>query len=78
MPRNTPAGFVMGVLLGIMGFALVWHIWWMAAAGLLGAIATIIVRSCNDDIDYWVPAAEVQRIEELHRARVAALEPQHG
>ena len=75
MPRNTPAGFIMGVLLGFTGFGLVWHIWWLAAATLLGAITTFIVRSCNEQIDYYVPAAEVAAIEERHRLRAAGLDP---
>ena len=74
MPRNTPAGFIMSVAAGIVGFALIWHIWWLAVIGMLGVIGTFIVRSCNDDIDYYVPAAEVARIEGLHNARVAQAE----
>ncbi|MGI4744685.1 MAG: cbb3-type cytochrome c oxidase subunit I, partial [Janthinobacterium lividum] len=75
MPRNTPAGFIIGVLLGFTGFGLVWHIWWMVGLTLFAAIATFIVRSCNDDIGYIVPKAEVARIEQLHRLRVMALAP---
>ncbi|NPD68570.1 cytochrome o ubiquinol oxidase subunit I [Lichenicola cladoniae] len=75
MPRNTPAGFIIGVLLGFTGFGLVWNIWWMVALTLFAAIATFIVRSCNDDIGYIVPKAEVARIERRHRLRVMALAP---
>jgi len=42
---------------------LIWHIWWLAAVGLVGMVATFIVRSNDDDIDYYVPAEEVARIE---------------
>ena len=34
MPRNSPTGFVCAFFATIMGFALIWHIWWMVAAGL--------------------------------------------
>jgi cytochrome o ubiquinol oxidase subunit 1 len=37
--------------------------WAVAALGLIGAITTFVVRSYNRDIDYYVPAAEVERIE---------------
>ena len=74
MPRNTAAGFIMSVAAGIVGFALIWHIWWLAVIGLLAVVGTFIVRSCDDDIDYYVPAAEVARIEGLHNARVAQAE----
>ena len=42
-----------------IGFALVWHIWWLAIAGLLGVIVTLIIRSYDNDIDYTIPAATV-------------------
>jgi cytochrome o ubiquinol oxidase subunit 1 len=72
MPRNTPVGLVMAGLLTVMGFALVWHIWWLAAFGLVGAIAAFIARTFDEDIDYYVPAAEVERIEGERFARLAA------
>jgi cytochrome o ubiquinol oxidase subunit 1 len=70
MPRNTGVGVVMGAFGTVLGFALVWHIWWMAAFGLLGMIASFIVRAYDRDIDYWVPAAEVERIERSRHAQL--------
>ncbi len=68
MPKNTSAGFVIGMFAFAFGFAMIWHIWWLALAGALGVLITLIVRSANDDTDYHVPAAEVERIEnERHR-----------
>ena len=32
MPRNSPTGFVCAFFATIMGFALIWHIWWMVGA----------------------------------------------
>ena len=72
MPRNTPAGLFISLCAALMGFALIWHIWWLAALGVIGGIATLIWRTCDDDIDYWVPAADVARIERQHAERVAA------
>ncbi|WP_455288217.1 cytochrome o ubiquinol oxidase subunit I [Cupriavidus necator] len=71
MPRNTSAGFIVSAFGLLLCFALVWHMWLVAAAGLVGAIATFIVRSYDRDVDYYVPAAEVERIE---RARYAQLQ----
>src|SRR3546814_17415862 len=31
MPKNTPAGIVLSGLAMVCGFALIWHIWWLAA-----------------------------------------------
>jgi len=63
MPRNTAAGLFVAAFSLVLGFALIWHIWWMAIAGALGVFATLLVRFSNDDIDYYVPGAEVARIE---------------
>jgi cytochrome o ubiquinol oxidase subunit 1 len=71
MPRNTPAGLVVSAFGFLLCFALVWHMWLVAAAGLVGAIATFIVRAYNRDVDYYVPAAEVARIENLRYAQLA-------
>ena len=70
MPRNTGIGVVMGAFGTVLGFALVWHIWWLAAAGLVGMIASFIVRAYDRDIDYWVPAAEVEKIERSRHAQL--------
>ena len=43
MPRNSPTGFVCAFFATVMGFALIWHIWWMVAAGVVGAFATFVV-----------------------------------
>jgi cytochrome o ubiquinol oxidase subunit 1 len=65
MPRNTAAGLVMGALGLVLGFALVWHIWWLAAAGLAGMIATFIRRTFDADTEYVIGAEEVARTEAL-------------
>jgi cytochrome o ubiquinol oxidase subunit 1 len=71
MPRNTPAGFIVSAFGLLLCFALVWHMWLVAVVGLVGAIVTFVVRSYDRDVDYYVPAAEVERIE---RARYAQLQ----
>ncbi|MFW7267034.1 cytochrome o ubiquinol oxidase subunit I [Gluconacetobacter sp. Hr-1-5] len=72
MPKNTAAGFSIGVFSLILGFAAVWWIWWLAAVGLIGVIATVIARSSNNDVDYYVPASEVARIENEHTRNLLA------
>jgi cytochrome o ubiquinol oxidase subunit 1 len=64
MPRNTGDGvFIGGIFGSILGFALVWHIWWLAIVGFLGMVGTFIRRSYNRNTDYYVPAKEVEAIE---------------
>lgn len=75
MPRNTGAGVYIAAFSVLLGFGLTWHIWWLAIVGLAGMIGSFIARSFDDDIDYWVPAEEVKRIED---ARFAKLEQQRA
>ncbi|GGZ15532.1 MULTISPECIES: cytochrome o ubiquinol oxidase subunit I [Shewanella] len=71
MPKNTSAGVLMGAALTVMGFALIWHIWWLAIVGFVGTIGIFIVRAYNTDVDYYVQPDEVKRIEEAHLKNVA-------
>ncbi|MDX2346140.1 MAG: cytochrome o ubiquinol oxidase subunit I [Legionella sp.] len=63
MPRNTSVGFIMGVFAFIFGFAMVWHIWWLAILGLTGTVGALIARSLDYDTDYYVKASEVEATE---------------
>ncbi|MGL9722712.1 cytochrome o ubiquinol oxidase subunit I [Sodalis sp. (in: enterobacteria)] len=66
MPKNTGAGVVIAAFSLVFGFALIWHIWWLAIVGFAGMIVTWIVHSFNEDVDYYVPVDEVERIENRH------------
>lgn len=70
MPRNTPAGFILSVFAGIMGFALVWHMWIPAIVGFLGIVFTVIARTFSTDIDYYIDAETVKRTELAHIGEV--------
>jgi cytochrome o ubiquinol oxidase subunit 1 len=67
MPRNSPTGFVCAFFATVMGFALIWHIWWMVAAGAVGAFATFVVFAWRDEDEEVIPADEVARVERSNR-----------
>ena len=74
MPRNSPTGVVCAFFATIMGFALIWHIWWMVAAGGVGAFATFVAFAWRDHDEYVIPTAEVARIDRANlEQRRAAL-----
>ena len=74
MPRNSPTGFICAFFATFMGFALIWHIWWMVAWPLLGAFATFVVFAWRDRTEYMIPAETVARIDRANRsARSEAL-----
>lgn len=68
IPRNTSKGFISGALAFVFGFSMVWYVWWLAILSAIGILFTVIARSMDDDVEYIIPAAEVERIEdERHR-----------
>src|SRR5271170_6874399 len=63
MPRNSPTGFVCAFFASVMGFALIWHIWWLAIAGLVGASVTFVAFAWRDRGEIVIPPEEVARID---------------
>ena len=79
MPRNSATGVVCAFFAAILGFALIWHIWWLAALAFIGAFATFVVFAWRDRTEDRIPAAEVARIDRENRAArrlaLAQMEP---
>jgi cytochrome o ubiquinol oxidase subunit 1 len=63
MPKNSPTGFVSAFFATLIGFALIWHIWWLTALGTIGAYATFAVFAWRDEAEYEIPSEEVKRLD---------------
>jgi cytochrome o ubiquinol oxidase subunit I len=63
MPRNSPAGFITAFFAVIMGFSLIWHIWWLAILGFLAAATVVLIAGWNIEREHEIPAAEVAQME---------------
>ena len=63
MPKNTAAGFIIAVLAGAVGFALIWQMWLAAGLSFIAMLAAVIIHTFNYKRDYYIPAAEVVRTE---------------
>ena len=74
MPKNTATGFLIGMVSIPFGFAMVWHIWWLAGASALAMFIIAIGHSFNNDRDYYVSAEDVQRIEDERTRQLTAQE----
>ncbi len=74
MPRNSATGVICAFFATVLGFALIWHIWWMAGASLLCAFATFVAFAWRNRTEYTIPADEAARIDRANRqVRHAAL-----
>ena len=72
MPRSTGAGVILAGLATVFGFAMVWHIWWMAGAGFAALLLTAIAHTFNTNRSTHIPATVVAATEAA-RARQLAL-----
>ena len=63
LPRNSPAGFVTAFFATIMGFSLIWHIWWLAILNFVAAIIVVLIAGWSIEREREISAAEVEQME---------------
>jgi cytochrome o ubiquinol oxidase subunit I len=66
MPRNTGAGVILSAISLVLGFAMVWYIWWLAAIAFVALIGYAIYHTFDYNRDYFIPSDEVARTEAAH------------
>ena len=70
-PKNSATGFINAFFAVIIGFAMIWHIWWLAAVGVLGALLTILAFAFRDREEVEIPADEIARFDRAHPVEFA-------
>jgi cytochrome o ubiquinol oxidase subunit 1 len=73
LPKSNPTGFYLAFFTAIMGFALIWHIWWMASMGVLGCSAIILRQAFRTDSEVEIPAQELAAADSRFAAAGAGL-----
>ncbi len=71
MPSNTGTGIILAGISTVCGFALVWHIWWLAGLSFAALLATAIAHTFNYKRDYHIPVETVEQTE-AERTRLLA------
>jgi cytochrome o ubiquinol oxidase subunit 1 len=71
MPKNSATGFVTAFFTVVTGFALIWHIWWMAGLGVFGAFVTILVFAFREQEEVEIPASEIAQFDRARQAEAA-------
>ena len=72
MPKNTWAGFVLAMIAALCGFAVIWHVWWLAISSFLALVATVIVHTFDYARDFNIPASQVVETENARTRMLAA------
>ncbi|EIZ78502.1 cytochrome-c oxidase [Novosphingobium sp. Rr 2-17] len=73
MPSNTGAGVILAGISALMGFALIWHIFWLAGLAFIALIGTAIIHTFNYKRDFHIPAATVAAVEDARTRQLAAV-----
>lgn len=47
----------------VFGFAIIWHIWWLALVALVVAVLLVIYRTLQEDTERTITASEVAATE---------------
>lgn len=63
MPKSTAVGIYISGFLFVFGFAMVWHIFWLAIVCAIGAIVVLIRRAFDENTSYIITADELRAIE---------------
>jgi cytochrome o ubiquinol oxidase subunit 1 len=57
MPTHSPLGIVIAFFSVVMGFGLIWHIWWMAILGLVGILGAALAHGWRTSLEVEIPVA---------------------
>jgi cytochrome o ubiquinol oxidase subunit I len=71
MPKNSATGFVSALFAVVVGFAMIWHIWWLASLGLFGAFATLLALAFRRHAEFEVPAEQIAQFERAQQVGAA-------
>jgi cytochrome o ubiquinol oxidase subunit 1 len=63
VPKNSPFGMYIAAAAFIVGFAVIWHIWWLVAVGFVMLIGSIIASTLQEDTERVITASEVAATE---------------
>jgi cytochrome o ubiquinol oxidase subunit 1 len=55
----------------VFGFAMIWHMWWLAGISFAGIVLASIIHTFNYKRDYYIPASEVVTTEEARTQLLA-------
>ncbi|MDB6086905.1 MAG: cyoB, partial [Gammaproteobacteria bacterium] len=72
MPNNSANGFVTAFFAVLTGFAMIWHIWWMAILGLTCAVLTLLAFGWSERVEHEISGEDLAAAE---RAKPRRPEP---
>jgi cytochrome o ubiquinol oxidase subunit 1 len=63
IPRNDPIGFITAFFAFFLGFAAIWHIWWIVIIGFIAIVITALIFGWSENREREISAEEVALME---------------
>lgn len=63
LPRNSGFGIYIAAAAFILGFAVIWHIWWLVLIGFVAVVILAIASTLREDTEHVIPASTVAATE---------------
>lgn len=63
VPKNTGLGPIIGAVAFLVGFGIIWHMWWLAAVGMIAIIVLILAVTLREDTERVISTKEISRTE---------------
>jgi cytochrome o ubiquinol oxidase subunit I len=70
MPKNSACGVVIAFFSIVTGFAMIWHIWWMASVGTTGIFLTVLAFAFRNEEEIEVSVEQIVRFERANGAEI--------
>lgn len=72
LPSNTGLGVYIGGAALVFGFAIIWHLWWLALVAFVSGVVLLVRRTFEEDIDHEITAEAARKLDG-HVGRKAAV-----
>jgi cytochrome o ubiquinol oxidase subunit 1 len=66
MPKRSATGFISAFFAVILGFSLIWHIWWLVIVAVIACIGVLLRQAWDTDRDQYISAAELEEFDRRH------------
>lgn len=63
VPKNSGFGIYIAAAVFVMGFAIIWYMWWLAAFALVATIVLAIAAGMREHVERTITAQEIARTE---------------
>ncbi|HEY1085504.1 MAG TPA: cbb3-type cytochrome c oxidase subunit I [Candidatus Saccharimonadales bacterium] len=60
LPKNSPLGLYIALAAGMVGFGLIWHMWWLVGVAFVTMIVFIAWRTLDDNSEYTLKKSELE------------------